>query len=222
MAVLSALVAGLASGSIDVVDLTAPLSSDTPILQLPASSSARRPASSWRRSRRYDDARPGLVLEQLPHRRAHRHALRRADPLGHRARTARTSRRCRPSKLIAPAAVLDFSAQAARKPRLPPRDRRHQGVGEAARPAARPAAGCSYRTGWDARAALAGRVPQRRRDRPAHARACPPECARWVAEESPVIGMGVETVGTDAGAAATLRPAVPVPLVHARRGTSTA
>jgi kynurenine formamidase len=25
------------------------------------------------------------------------------------------------------------------------------------------------------------------------------ECARWVAQESPVVGLGVETVGTDAG-----------------------
>ncbi len=35
MTVLSALVAGLASGSVEVVDLTAPLSADTPLLQLP-------------------------------------------------------------------------------------------------------------------------------------------------------------------------------------------
>ena len=28
-----------------------------------------------------------------------------------------------------------------------------------------------------------------------------PACARWLAEESPMIGLGVETVGTDAGAA---------------------
>ena len=36
-----------------------------------------------------------------------------------------------------------------------------------------------------------------------------PECARWVAEESPVIGVGVETVGTDAGAAHSFDPAFP-------------
>ncbi|HEV7203772.1 MAG TPA: hypothetical protein VGN18_04135 [Jatrophihabitans sp.] len=35
------------------------------------------------------------------------------------------------------------------------------------------------------------------------------ECARWVAQESPVIGMGVETVGSDAGAAATFDPMFP-------------
>jgi kynurenine formamidase len=32
------------------------------------------------------------------------------------------------------------------------------------------------------------------------------ECARWLAAESPVIGLGVETVGTDAGAAASFDP----------------
>jgi kynurenine formamidase len=36
-----------------------------------------------------------------------------------------------------------------------------------------------------------------------------PECARWVAEESQVIGVGVETVGTDAGAAHSFDPAFP-------------
>jgi kynurenine formamidase len=36
-----------------------------------------------------------------------------------------------------------------------------------------------------------------------------PECARWVAEEAPVIGVGVETVGTDAGAAHSFDPPFP-------------
>ena len=36
-----------------------------------------------------------------------------------------------------------------------------------------------------------------------------PECALWLAEESPVVGFGVETVGTDAGQAAALEPMFP-------------
>lgn len=35
------------------------------------------------------------------------------------------------------------------------------------------------------------------------------DCTRWVAEESPVIGIGVETVGTDAGGAHSFNPAFP-------------
>jgi len=36
------------------------------------------------------------------------------------------------------------------------------------------------------------------------------ECARWLAEESPLIGVGVETVGIDAGAAGGFDPPFPV------------
>jgi kynurenine formamidase len=35
------------------------------------------------------------------------------------------------------------------------------------------------------------------------------ECARWVAEESPLQGVGVETIGTDAGAAHSFDPPFP-------------
>ena len=35
------------------------------------------------------------------------------------------------------------------------------------------------------------------------------ECARWLAQEAPVIGFGVETVGTDAGAAHSFDPPFP-------------
>jgi kynurenine formamidase len=35
------------------------------------------------------------------------------------------------------------------------------------------------------------------------------ECARWLAADAPVIGMGVETVGTDAGAAHSFDPPFP-------------
>ncbi|HEX6207358.1 MAG TPA: cyclase family protein, partial [Actinomycetota bacterium] len=35
------------------------------------------------------------------------------------------------------------------------------------------------------------------------------ECAKWLAEEAPIVGMGVETVGTDAGAAHSFDPAFP-------------
>ncbi|MBD0354483.1 MAG: cyclase family protein, partial [Rubrobacteraceae bacterium] len=36
------------------------------------------------------------------------------------------------------------------------------------------------------------------------------ECARWIAEESPLVGVGVETVGIDAGAAGGFDPPFPV------------
>jgi kynurenine formamidase len=35
------------------------------------------------------------------------------------------------------------------------------------------------------------------------------ECVRWIAEESPLVGVGVETVGIDAGAAGGFDPPFP-------------
>jgi kynurenine formamidase len=35
------------------------------------------------------------------------------------------------------------------------------------------------------------------------------DCARWLAEQTPIVGLGVETVGTDAGRAMELDPAFP-------------
>ena len=35
------------------------------------------------------------------------------------------------------------------------------------------------------------------------------DCARWLGEEAPIIGFGVETVGTDAGAAHSFDPPFP-------------
>jgi kynurenine formamidase len=61
------------------------------------------------------------------------------------------------------------------------------------------------RTGWDARA----------HDQDAflnNANTPGPdvECARYLAEEAPIVGFGVETVGTDAGAAHSFDPPFPV------------
>ena len=82
------------------------------------------------------------------------------------------------------------------------------GLGGRARPAARRRlAALPHRLGRPQRGR--GRVPERQRDRPAHAgdlRASAP--AGWP-RSPPVIGVGVETVGTDAGAAHSFDPPFP-------------
>ena len=65
-----------------------------------------------------------------------------------------------------------------------------------------------YRTGWDARSEDAAAFLNANETGP-HTPGISVECARWLAEEAPVIGLGVETVGTDAGAAHSFDPAFP-------------
>jgi kynurenine formamidase len=62
-------------------------------------------------------------------------------------------------------------------------------------------------TGWDARSTQEEAINAD--ETGPHSPGLSAECARWVAEESPVVGIGVETVGTDAGAAHSFDPAFP-------------
>jgi kynurenine formamidase len=64
------------------------------------------------------------------------------------------------------------------------------------------------RTGWDARS-HAQEAFLNADENGRHAPGLSPECARWVAEESPAIGLDVETVRTDAGRAHSFDPAFP-------------
>ena len=66
MSLLTDLVRAIATGSVEIVDLTAPLSSKTPILTLPEPFGQTWPFALTEISR-YDDRRPGLVLEQHLH-----------------------------------------------------------------------------------------------------------------------------------------------------------
>jgi kynurenine formamidase len=66
-----------------------------------------------------------------------------------------------------------------------------------------------YRTGWDARAHDQDAFLNANETGP-HTPGIDVDCARWLAEESPVVGVGVETVGTDAGIAHSFEPAFPV------------
>ena len=65
-----------------------------------------------------------------------------------------------------------------------------------------------YRTGWDARAGDQHRFLNADNMGP-HTPGISVECARWLADEAPVLGVGVETVGTDAGKAHSFEPAFP-------------
>jgi kynurenine formamidase len=109
--------------------------------------------------------------------------------------------------MIAPAVVLDFSAQAAADPDflLEPG---HVAGWEGDHGPLPDGGWLLYRTGWDARSGDQASFLNASETGP-HTPGVSAECARWLAEEAPVIGIGVETVGTDAGAAHSFDPPFP-------------
>jgi kynurenine formamidase len=65
-----------------------------------------------------------------------------------------------------------------------------------------------YRTGWDTRSDDQDQFLNAD-ESGSHTPGVSAECARWLAEQTPIAGLGVETVGTDAGGAPALDPPFP-------------
>jgi kynurenine formamidase len=201
MTLLSDLVTALEAGSVEVVDLTAPLSASTPILNLPEPF-----GQTWRFAlteiSHYDERGPAWYWNNFT---TGEHTGTHFDAPIHwvTGRDAADVSQVPVRRLVAPAAVLDFTAEAgADADFLLEVD--HVKAWEAEH-GPLPAGGwLLYRTGWDARSGdqgeflNAGRTP-----------GISVECAKWLAEESPIQGVGVETVGTDAGAAHSFDPPFP-------------
>ncbi len=201
MPLLTDLAAALASGAVRTVDLTQPLSERTPVLQLPEPF-ANTPGLSRRPLSRYDDAGPAWAWDVLE---LGEHVGTHFDAPIHwiTGRDGEDVAGVPPSRLVGPAVVIDHSAQAAGDPdhlltvdAVQAFEAEHGPIPDGA--------WLLYRTGWDARA----------HDQEAFlngARTPGPDvaCAQWLAE-SGIAGFGVETVGTDAGAAAGFDPPFPV------------
>jgi kynurenine formamidase len=201
MSVLQDLFGALGSGRIDVVDLTAPLHSGTPLLQLPEPFANTIPFRLEEISR-YDDRGPGWYWNDI---HTGEHTGTHFDAPVHWAtgRHGEDISQVAPVKFIAPAVVLDFAAQATQDPDFLLEIEHVQAWQEKHGPL--PDGGwLLYRTGWDARG-----EDQAEFLNGGHSPGISAECAKWVAEETPVIGVGVETVGTDAGAAHSFEPAFP-------------
>jgi kynurenine formamidase len=201
MTLLSDLTAAITSGSIEVVDLTAPLSSQTPILALPEQFGQTWPFELAEISR-YDERGPAWYWNNI---RTGEHTGTHFDAPIHwvTGRDGTDVSQVPLRQLIAPAAVLDVSAQAGADPDFLV-EIEHITAWEA-RYGPLPAGGwLLVRTGWDARsedpAAFANE---------GHTPGLSIECAKWLAEQSPVLGLGVETVGTDAGLAHSFSPPFP-------------
>jgi kynurenine formamidase len=205
MSVLSDLTAGLADGRVEVIDLTAPLSDRTPILQLPPPF-ANTQGFALQEISRYDERGPAWYWNNFS---AGEHVGTHFDAPIHwvTGREGLDVSQIPPRQLIGAAVVIDKSAECASNPDflLQVKDvedwqRTHGPL---------PAGGwLLFRTGWDSRAHDQAQFLNANDTGP-HTPGVSVEMAQWLAREAPVVGFGVETVGTDAGAAHSFQPAFP-------------
>jgi len=200
--VVTELISALQDGSVKVIDLTMPLSESTPVLQLPPPF-ANTPGLSREVISEYDDKGPAWAWYTLT---VGEHVGTHFDAPIHwiTGKEGQDVASVPASRLVGPAVVIDHSAQAAENPDhlltiadIKAFEAEHGPLPENG--------WLLYRTGWDARAhdqdafLNGGRTP-----------GPDVEAARYLAEEAKIAGVGVETVGTDAGAAHSFEPPFPV------------
>jgi kynurenine formamidase len=202
---LAQMLDAIRANQLDIVDLTAPLTENTPVLRLPEPF-ANTISFRLEEISRYDERGPRWYWNDI---HTGEHTGTHVDAPVHWAsgKDGRDVAQIPLHDLIAPAAVLDVSERVAQDPDflLQIDDVR---AWEAEHGPLPEGGWLLYRTGWDARSADAERFLNVD-DAGSHTPGVAPECARWLAEESPIVGFGVETVGTDAGRAPELEPAFP-------------
>lgn len=205
MSVIEQLLHSLAAGNTTIVDLTMPLSERTPVLQLPPPF-ANTQGFSLQEISHYDERGPAWAWSNIAmgehvgtHFDAPTHWITGKDgrdvsqvPLGH---------------LVAPAVVIDMSAECAKNPDFL-LEREHLDAWQRQHGPLPDGGWLLYRSGWDARAHDQAAFLNANETGP-HTPGVSVACARWLAEESPIVGLGVETVGTDAGTAHSFDPPFP-------------
>lgn len=205
MAVLEELLAALTDGSIEIIDLTAPLHADTPIIQLPPPFT-NTPGFSLEELSRYDERGPAWYWNAI---HTGEHVGTHFDAPIHWA-TGRDDldvSQVPPRQLLGPAVVLDKAAEVADDPDFL-LETVHVRAWEDEHGPLPEGGWLLYRTGWDQRSESQEAFVNADDDG-AHSPGISAACARWLAEETPIVGLGVETVGTDAGQAPGFNPPFP-------------
>ncbi|MGY1617948.1 cyclase family protein [Geodermatophilus sp. SYSU D00691] len=205
MSLLSTVADALTSGRVGIVDLTAPLSAETPIIQLPPQF-AQTARFELEELSRYDDRGPAWYWNNF---RTGEHTGTHFDAPNHwvTGKDGDDVASVPPYRLVGPAVVLDFSQQAAEDPDFL-LEVEHVRAWEAEHGPLPEGGWLLYRTGWDARSASQADFLNADDTGP-HTPGISPDCARWLGQEAPILGLGVETVGTDAGAAHSFDPPFP-------------
>lgn len=196
------LAAGLASGSVRIVDLTNPLSAETPTLRLP-DPFANLIDFSLEEVSRYNEPGPFWMHHNI---HTGEHIGTHIDAPVHwiSGKDGRDVASIPPERLVGPAVVLDFTAQVAENPDyLVTVDDIRAWEGEHG---PLPENGwVLFRTGWD-RFADDQEAFLNADETGSHTPGMTGEAAQWLAEQTKISGVGVETVGIDAGRGAELDP----------------
>lgn len=205
MTVIETLLAALASGEVEVVDLTAPLSPETPILQLPPPFANTIPLSLEPLSA-YDEAGPAWRWNNI-HTGEHTGTHLDAPVHWVSGRDGRSVDELPPARLIGPAVVVDVTAETEADADflLGPE---HLDAYVAKHGPLPDNAWLLLRTGWSSRANDAAAFANADDNGP-HTPGVSVAGAQWLASSS-ISGFGVETVGIDAGQAGGMDPAFPV------------
>jgi kynurenine formamidase len=203
--VVQALVAELVAGRVKVVDLTQPLGPSTPVIGLP-DVFAQSPGVSIEVISKYDAGGPAWYWNTI---RMGEHTGTHFDAPVHwitgRDLTANTTDTIPPDRFVGPACVIDATPEVSRDPDflltvpgIEAWEREHGRIP--------PHAWVLLRTGWSARSgdAFIGAGP----DGP-HSPGFDAAASRFLAHERDILGVGVETIGTDAGQAGRFDPPFP-------------
>ncbi len=205
MSCLTSLAADLASGAIRVVDLTQPLGPDTPVIGLP-DMFGQSPGLSMEVISRYDDAGPGWYWNTLTlgehtgtHFDAPVHWVTGKDLPDNRCDTIPASR------FVAPACVIDVSAEVAEAPDFLLTPERIE-AWEAEHGRIPAGSWVLMRTDWSKRTDPADFLNVD--ESGPHSPGFRADASQLLIERD-VVGVGVETIGTDAGQAGGFDPPFP-------------
>lgn len=204
--VLSQLVEELRTGRLHVVDLTSPLDSETPVIDLPPMF-APSPGLTLSEISRYDERGPAWYWNTLhlgehtgTHFDAPVHWITGKDLPNNTTDTIPVG------KFVGPACVINVTAAVEQSADFL-LEVAHVEAWEKEYGPIPDGAWVLVRTGWSkrqGREAFLNASP----DGP-HSPGFHPSCSAWLARERNILGVGVETVGTDAGQAGGFDPAFP-------------
>jgi len=197
--ILLRLVEELNAGRLRVVDLTLPLSADTPLLPLPPQWN-NTPPFTLRELSRYDERGPAWywnAFETGEHTGTHFDAP--VHWVSGKDLPDSTVDRIAPKKFIGPACVIEVTKEVEKNPDFLLTSAQIR-QWESAHGRITPGAWVLLRTGWSKRTDPRQYI-NLKEDGP-HTPGWAKECSQFLAGERDVLGVGVETVGTDAGQAA--------------------